>query len=78
VKLIYTITPCPNYAPVLVGKTELAVLEEPPLVALAVPATVACTIWPSELKMMLTNALSGAYKYCFCTCPPASPVSTPV
>jgi hypothetical protein len=71
-KRIYTSTPHPNYVPVLVAfAAEVAVaalklvgkavvLELPPIPPVPVPATVACTICPNELKMILTNALSGA------------------
>jgi hypothetical protein len=88
VKRIYTTITSPYYVPlvvafaagalVLVGADGLVVLDAPLVPPVPVPATVACTIWPNELKMILTNALSGLYEYCFCTCPPGSAVSTPV
>jgi hypothetical protein len=91
-KRIYVSTPNLSYVPVLVPAAfaaevagaalelvgEAAVLEPPPIPPVPVPATVACTICPNELKMILTNALSGAYEYCFCTLPPESGVETPV
>jgi hypothetical protein len=87
VKIICTKRYHSNYVPVVVAfAAEVAaaalelvgnavVLDAPPV---PVPATVACTICPKELKMILTNALSGEYEYCFCTLPPESGVETPV
>jgi hypothetical protein len=70
--ILYTRIPNPNHAPVLLagGAEELVgavvpVDEAALLVAEAVPATVACTIWPKELKIIFTKALSGEYEYCF-------------
>jgi hypothetical protein len=89
-KRIYTSTLHPNYVPVLVTYAtkvddaalrlvdKAVVLEPPPIPPVPVPATVACTICPNELKMILTKALSGVYEYCFCTLPPESGVETPV
>jgi hypothetical protein len=60
-----------------VGTVVLPVLElvELLLASANIPYTI-CLF--TELKKILTRALSGAYEYCFCTLPPSRVVSTPV